>query len=233
MNLPPLQPVDLAVRTPVSSYMKAIAAVCPFIEPSAQAGCLHGCVIAPDCHSDQDIHPRLFEQLVPLVERFRDARRALVEKQQRLLICHTVVIHVPPHLNAQTARLLNWPNWLSWGLKQLYTPKEIVFGFVRRSAIEKTQSGRIIPPAPFHAVIIRSRVVSSDQRFFPNNQPLLEAMMQADDDGQDAHAAMFGDVPDIRNPQALREAGYFDRVRKWGQQTVASQQPPGRGDQAC
>jgi hypothetical protein len=225
---PPLQPIDLEFNSPVSMYLKKIAVVCPFIEPAARAGCLFGCVVVPDCQQRVDIHPRLFEQLVPQIERFRDARRALPDKQQRLLICHTVVIHVPPQLDAETARQLTWPNWLGWALKQLYTPKELVFGFVRKNVAEQSTFGQPIPVSPFHAVIIRSRVVSSDQRFFPNNQALLQAMMEADDDGADVHAAALGKVPDIRDPQAMRDHNYFDRVRQWGQKVVNELPPPGK-----
>jgi hypothetical protein len=220
VNLPPLHRIDFTINTPVSAYMKATSAVCPFINPAIRAGCLHGCVIAPDCRNSEEIHPRLFEQLVPLIERFRDDRSALAEKQQRLLICHVAVIHTPANLDAEVVRLLNWPNWLAWSLKHLYTPKEIVFGFVRKNVIEKSFFGQSIPVAPFHAVVIRSRVVGSDHRFFTGNQPMLEAMMQADDDGQNAHAAVPVDPVDIRDPQAMRNASYFSRVRQWGQKLL-------------
>jgi hypothetical protein len=223
MTLPVLRPIDLDVPTPVSAYLKKMTAVCPFIEPAARAGCLQGCVITPDCQTAEDVNPRLFEQLVPLIERFRDARRALPNKQQRLLICHTVVIHMPPHLDAETARQLAWPNWVVWPLRQLYTPKELVFGIVRKNAAERSSSGSPLPPSPFHAVIIRSRVVNSDHRFFPNNEPLLQAMMQADDDGEDVHTAALGQVPDIRDSHALRNAGYFQRVQQWAHKIVSDQ----------
>ncbi len=117
MPLPALRPIDLTIPTPVSDYLKKITPFCPFIEPAARADCLHGCVITPDCQTPEEIDPRLFEQLVPLVERFRDARRALPIKNQRLLISHTVVIHMPPHLDVETARRLVWPNWVVWALK--------------------------------------------------------------------------------------------------------------------
>jgi hypothetical protein len=223
MPLPPLQPIDLEIRTPVSDYLKKIAQFCPFIEPAAKAGCLHGCVIVPECETADEIEPRVFEELVPVIERFRDDRRALPNKQQRLLICHTVVIHTPPQLDAETARRLAWPNWVAWALRQIYTPKELVFGIVRKGAPEQSSTGSPLPPSPFHAVIIRSRVVHSDQRFFPNNESLLQAMMEADDDGENAHAAALGEVPDIRDPRAMREAGYFQRVKEWGQKTVKEQ----------
>ena len=228
MTLPVLRPIDLDVPTPVSAYLKKMTAVCPFIEPAARAGCLHGCVIVPECQTTEDVDPRLFEQLVPLVERFRDARRALPNKHQRLLICHTVVIHMPPHLDAETARRLAWPNWVVWALRQLYTPKELVFGIVRKNVAERTSSGSprvesILAPSPFHAVVIRSRVVHSDQRFFPNNEPLLQAMMEADDDGEDVHAAALGQVPDIRDSHVMRDTGYFQRVRQWAEKIVSEQ----------
>jgi hypothetical protein len=223
MTLPPLQPIDLDIPTPVSAYLKKMTAFCPFIEPAARAGCLHGCVIAPDCITAEDIDPRVFEQLVPLIERFRDARRALPEKSQRLLICHTVVVHMPPHLDVETARRLVWPNWVVWALRQLYTPKELVFGIVRKGAAESSSAGSPLPVSPFHAVVIRSRVVRSDHRFFPNNEPLLQAMMEADDDGEDVHAAAFGQVPDIRDPEMLRDMQYFQRVREWAEKIVRQQ----------
>jgi hypothetical protein len=221
-NPPALQSVQLSVPSPVANYLSALRTVCPFIEPSARAGLLWGCVISPDCKSVPEIHPRVFEQVVPLIERFRDARRALPEKQHRLLICHVVILHMPLPLDAETARQLTWPNWLSWAVKQLYTPKEIVFGFVRKGVAEKTQSGIAIPVCPFHAIVIRSRVVGSDHRFFPGNQPWLEAMMEADDDGGDVHSTALGQMPDLRDPQALRVANYFERVKTWGQQLLGA-----------
>jgi hypothetical protein len=106
----------------------------------------------------------------------------------------------------------------------LYTPKEIVFGFIRKNVSEKSSLGETIPPAPFHGIVIRSRVLGSDLRFFKGNQPLLQAMMQADDDGQNAHVVVPGEVPDIRDPQALRNADYFQRVRRWGQGIMGMRQ---------
>jgi hypothetical protein len=196
--------------------MKGMTAVCPFIEPSASAGLLYACEIAPNCSTAAEIHPRLFEQLIPVIERFRDDRRALMEKQHRLLICHIAHLRMQPHLDADTARLLNWPNWLGMLLKLLYTPKEIVFGFVRKNIAERSSFGTPIPVAPFHAIIIRSRVVGSDHRFFKGNQPLMQAMMEAEDDGQNGHALIPGDPVNIRDPQAMRDADYFERARQWG-----------------
>jgi hypothetical protein len=223
MSLPVLRSIDLEVPTPVSAYLKNMTGVCPFIEPAARQACLHGCVITPDCKVVEDVYPRLFEQLVPLVERFRDARRSMSNKHKRLLICHTVVIHMPPHLDVETAKQLIWPNWLVLALRQLYTPKEIVFGIVRKNAPERSLSGSQLPASPFHAVIIRSRVVNSDHRFFPNNDQLLRAMMTADDDGENVHAAALGQVPDIRDSQAMRETGYFQRVKQWAEKIVVEQ----------
>ena len=219
-TMPPLQSIDLEATSPVSVYVKANAAVCPFIEPAERSGCLSFCEMTPDCHEAQDIHPRLFEHIVPMIERFRDDRRALTEQQQRLLICHTVVIQVPTLLDAAAVKLLTWPNWLAWSLKQLYTPKEIVFGFIRKNIAERSSLGVSIPPPPFHGLIIRSRVAGSDLRFFKGNQPFLEAIMQADDDGLNPHAVIPGEAPDLRDPQALRNAGYFQRVLRWGQEIL-------------
>ena len=217
MSLPPLQKIDLTINSPVAVYVRATAPACPFIQPGAAAGSLFGCVITPQCLTSADLHPRLFELLIPVIERFRDDRRSLTEKQQRLLLCHTVVMHVPPQLDADMVQSLSWPNWLGWALKQIYTPKEIVFGFVRKDVIEPSLFGRTLPVAPFHALIIRSRVVSSDKRFFTGNQPLMQSMMEADDDGENAHRIFPGEVPDLRDPGAIRSSNYFDRVRAWGQ----------------
>ena len=72
--------------------------------------------------------------------------------------------------------------------------------------------------APFHAVIIRSRVANSDARFFPQNQTMLRALEAADDDGGDVHAQLLGTVPDVRDPQAMRDDNYYQRVLdKWKQ----------------
>ena len=221
--LPPLQPVDLEANLPVSFYFKANAAVCPFIEPAWRAGCLSFCEVTPDCHTVQDIHPRLFEQLVPIIERFRDSRRALAEKHRRLFICHTALMQIPGQLDADAVKLLTWPNWLNWSLKQLYTPKEIVFGFIRKNIVEKSSLGVSIPAPPFHGIIIRSRVVGSDLRFFKGNESLLQAMMEAEDDGQNAFSVVPGEIPDIRDPEALRHADYFNRVRQWGEQNMIAQ----------
>lgn len=220
MAPPLLLRVDLASESPVSRYLKATAAVCPFIEPAARAGVLFASEVTPDCQTAQDIHPRLFEQLTPRIERFRDDRRVLTEKHQRLLICHFVVMHLPPSLDRDAVRLLNWPNWLGLLLKQLYTRKEIVFGFVRKNVSQRSSFAAAVPVAPFHALVIRSRVVGLDGRFFTGNQPLSQAMMQAEDDDADVHAAALGDVPDIRDPQAIRDANYYQRVQQWGQKML-------------
>ncbi len=220
-TLPPLEPVDLASPLPVPAYIRALTAVCPFIEPADRAGLLYACEVVPDCGAEADIHPRLFEQLVPQVERFRDARRALPAAQQRLLVCHTVVIRLPPHLDAAAARLLGWPNLLGWSLKQLYTPKEVVLGFIRKGVPERSPPGVTIPVAPFHGVILRSRVAHADQRFFPGNEQMLRALMDADDDGGDVHGPLLGTVPDVRDPQALRDGNYYQRVLQRWAQTLA------------
>lgn len=209
-----LQSVDLSLPSPVSRYLIQSAAICPFIEPSARADLLFASELSPDCQTASDIHPRLFEQLIPRIEQFRDHRRSLPEKQQRLLVCYCLQIHLPPSLDADAVRLLTWPNWVALLLKQLYTPKEIVFGFVRKHFAERSSFGASVPIAPFHGIIIRSRVVGTDHRFFTGNQPLLDAMMEAEDDGGDVHAAALDKVPDIRDPQAMREAGYFERLKQ-------------------
>ena len=213
--LPPLQLVDLASAGPVAAYLRATTAVCPFIAPSAEAGLLHACEASPDCRHAGDIHPRLFEQLVPQVERFRDARRSLPDAASRLLVCHTVVIRLEPRLDGDAVRLLNWPNLLAWSLKHLYTPKEVVLGFVRKGVAGRSASGVEVPVAPFHAVLIRSRVAGPDRRFYPGGGPLLHAMLAAEDDGQNAHAPLLGRVPDLRDPQALREDDYYQRFLNW------------------
>jgi hypothetical protein len=48
-------------------------------------------------------------------------------------------------------------------------------------------------------------------------------MMQADDDGADVHTAALGQVPDIRDSQAMRDAGYFQRVQQWAEKIVSEQ----------
>jgi hypothetical protein len=220
-SLPPLHPVDLTSASPISAYLKATVAVCPFIEPSSNLGNLYCSEVTPDCQTPRDIHPRLYEQLVPLIERFRDLRRALPEKPQRLLICHIVILRFAPHLDHEAATQLKWPNLLGWTLKQLYTPKEIVLGFVRKHVAENSSFGTPVPVAPFHAVLIRSRVAHSDHRFYPNNDPMLKAMMEADDDGRDVHAPMLGAVPDVRDPDALRDGKCWQRVEQWWKKTLA------------
>jgi hypothetical protein len=220
---PALQLVDLAGNAPLSAYLRATTEVCPFIEPSAKAGCLFSCVVTPDCQVPEDIHPRLFEQLVPLIERFRNARRAIAERQQRLLLCHTVLLDLPMHLDADAARLLNWPNWLGLCLKQLYTPKEIVLGFVRKNAVERSSFDAMMPPAPFHAIVIRSRVVGSDHRFFKGNEVWTQAIMEAQDDETNVHAANFPNAPDIRDPRVMRDANYFQRVQQWANEIINKQ----------
>jgi len=215
-----VQPADLTGLSSASLYLKASAAVCPFIEASVKAGCLYTLEAGLDCRTANDILPRLFEQLIPRIEQFRQQRRALPQKQQRMLICHVVIIQLAPSLDADAVRVLNWPNWTGLLLKQLYTPKEIVFGFVRKTVTGRSSLGIAIPPAPFHAVVIRSRVTGTDERFFHGNEALLKAVMEAEDDGADVHVAALGDVPDIRDPEAMRNANYFDRVRQWGHKAL-------------
>ena len=222
-RLPSLEPVDLDSDSPAAKYLRATAAVCPFIEPSAKAGFLSICEITPDCKSGNDIHPRLFEQLVPQIERFRDVRRKLPEKLHQLLVCHTILVRFPPHLDAEAVRQLRWPNLLGWTLKYLYTPKEIVLGFVRKGVAENASFGAPIPVAPFHAILIRSRVVATDRRFYPGNEAMLKSMLDAYDDGADVHSAILEDVPDIRDPQALRDGNHYNRLCQWWQKKLARQ----------
>jgi hypothetical protein len=216
-----LQSVDLGGQSPVSRYLRETSAVCPFIEPAARAGLLFACEVTPDCQIAAEIHPRLFEQLIPCIEQFREHRGSLPDKQQRLLVCYFVVIRFPPTLDADAVRLLAWPNWVGLLLKQLYTPKEIVIGTVRKTVAERSTCGTPVPIAPFHAIIIRSRVVGSDSRFFTGNQPLLQAMMEADDDGADVHAGFLDRDMDIRDPQAIRDSGYFERVKQMMLKTLS------------
>lgn len=216
----PAQPIRFGDASPadaVAHYLREMARVCPFIEPSAQAGCLYAWPVTLDCRTAEDIHPRMFEQLIPAVERYREQRRALPDKSQRLLLSHTLIFHLPAHLDAEANRLMAWPNWLGVLVKHLYTPKSIIFGFIRKGVAERSSTGEAIPVAPFHAVVIRSRVIGSDQRFFTGNAAWLSALAEAADDGADVHAGLLPAVPDLRDPAALRAADYFHRLRAWGQ----------------
>jgi hypothetical protein len=201
----------------VTAYLKEMARVCPFIEPSANADCLYASRVALDCRSADEIHPRMFEQLIPAIERFREHRRALPDKNQRLLFSHTIAFGLPEVLDAEVNRLLGWPNWLGLLIKHLYTPKAIVFGFIRKGVAERGSGGEAVPIAPFHAVVIRSRIVGADHRFFAGNEALLSALAEAADDGGDVHAGLIHPVPDVRDPAALRAGNYFHRLRAWGQ----------------
>ena len=215
---PAAYPVDLTAADPMSAYLRATVAVCPYIEPAARAGrCLFGAEVSPDCQSADELHPRLYEQLVPQIEHFRDARRAQPDAQRQLLLSHTVVVRLPPELDAAAVRLLAWPNLLGWTLKHLYTPKAIVLGFVRKGVVEPSAAGPPVPAAPFHAVIIRSRVVRPDARFYPGNDAFLAAMRSADDDGTDVHAPLLGTAPDPRDPDALRTDQTYQRMLRWFQ----------------
>jgi hypothetical protein len=197
--------------------MEEMARVCPFIEPAEKAGCLYTSRVALDCQGEQDIHPRMFEQIVPAVEQFRARRRELPEKNQRLLLSHTILFQLPAHLDGPANRLMTWPNWLGFLVKHLYTPKAIVFGFIRKGVAERSSAGEPMPVCPFHAVVIRSQVVGSDQRFFAGNQEFLAALAAAEDDGANVHLGLLPDIPDLRDPAAIRAADYFHRLRAWGQ----------------
>lgn len=194
-----------------------MASVCPFIEPSEKAGCLYASQITLDCRSAGEIHPRMFEQIVPAVERFRDRRRELTDKSHRLLFSHTLVFHFPPELDAEANRLMGWPNWLGFLIKELYTPKAIVFGFIRKGVAEPSTEGDMMPVSPFHAVVIRSKVIGADHRFFAGNEALLSALAEAKDDGGSVHGGLPGSVPDFRDPLAIRADCYFDRLRAQAQ----------------
>lgn len=190
-----------------------MAALCPFIEPSEKARCLYASQITLDCSKSDDIHPRMFEQIIPAIERYREQRRTLADKNHRLLLSHTVIFRIPAHLDAEANRLMTWPNWLSYLVKDLYTSKALVFGFIRKGVSERSTAGEPIPVAPFHALVIRSKVVGADQRFFAGNQALLSALAEGVDDGGNPHAGLLAEIPDIRDPAALRATEYFSRLR--------------------
>jgi hypothetical protein len=214
------QPVrfdDARAADPIARYLREMARVCPFIEPSEKAGCLYASQVTLDCRAAEDIHPRMFEQLVPAIERYRERRRALPDKNERLLLSQTLVFHLPAHLEAEANRLMAWPNWLGALVKHLYTPKSIIFGFIRKGVAERSSLGEPIPVAPFHAVVIRSRVIGSDQRFFAGNDAWLSALAEGTDDGTDVHAGLLHGTPDLRDPAALSADNYFHRLRAWGQ----------------
>ena len=163
---------------PVVGYLKRMASVCPFIEPSEKADCLYASQITLDCRGAGEIHPRMFEQIIPAVEGFRDRRRELADKSHRLLFSHTLVFHFPPELDAEANRQMGWPNWLGFLIKELYTPKAIVFGFIRKGVAERSTEGDMMPVSPFHAVVIRSKVIGADHRFFAGNEALLSARLK-------------------------------------------------------
>ena len=213
----PIRFAGSAVADPITRYLADTARVCPFIEPSEEAGCLYASQVTLDCRSGDEIHPRMFEQLIPAVERYRAQRRALPDKHQRLLLSHTIVFHLPAALDAEANRLMGWPNWLGVLVKHLYTPKAVVFGFIRKGVHERSSMGEVIPAAPFHAVVIRARVIGADQRFFTGNDAWLSALAEAADDGGDVHAGLLPQAPDVRDPDAIRAADYFHRLRAWGQ----------------
>lgn len=197
----------------IRDYLKRMAALCPFIEPSEKAGCLYVSQITLDCSKSEDIHPRMFEQIVPAIERYREQRRNLADKNRRLLLSHTIVFRIPAHLDAEANRLMAWPNWLSYLVKDLYTPKAIVFGFIRKGVSERSAGGEAIPVAPFHALVIRSKVIGADHRFFAGNEALLSALAEAVDDDGNAHAGVLPEIPDLRDPAAIRASQYFARLR--------------------
>lgn len=197
----------------IRDYLKRMTVHCPFIEPAEKAGCLYVSSVTLDCSKSEDIHPRMFEQIVPAIERYREQRRSLPDKNHRLLLSHTLVFRVPMHLDAETNRLMTWPNWLSYIVKDLYTPKAIVFGFIRKGVAERSVSGEAIPVAPFHALVIRSKMVGADHRFFAGNEALLSALAEAVDDGGNVFAECAGAVPDLRDPAAIRAGDYFHRLR--------------------
>lgn len=174
---------------------------------------MHASQVTLDCRSSDEIHPRMFEQLIPAVERFRQRRRELADKTQRLLLCDTLVFHVPGELDAEANRLMTWPNWLGFLLKDLYTSKAIVFGFVRKGVVERASTGQPIPACPFHSVVIRSKVIGTDQRFFTGNEAFLAALAEGVDDGGDVHAGLVGQVPDVHDPAAIRASNYFLQLR--------------------
>ena len=99
-----------------------------------------------------------------------------------------MTIHVATHLDEDAVRLLNWPNWLAVVLKKLYTPKEIIFGFVRKNVVERSIFGGVCFQLRRFMPLLSARAVVGywDSRFFTGNEPMLQAMMQADDDDQDA-----------------------------------------------
>lgn len=202
---------------PITAYLQEIARVCPFIEPSEKAGCLYARQVSLDCRTRDEIHPRMFEQLIPAIELFRDQRRALSDKNHRLLVSHVIVFQLPAELDAEANRLMTWPNWLSFLVKDLYTPKAVVFGFVRKGVRENSSEGEEIPIAPFHAVVLRSKVIGADHRFFAGNEALLSALAEAVDDGANVHAGLLPQTPDVRDPADLRSADYFNRLRAWAQ----------------
>lgn len=202
---------------PIVSYLKSIGPICPFIEPAERAGCLFASQVTIDCRTSAEIHPRMFEQLVPAVERFRDRRRAMLDKSHRLLLCDTVVFHIPAEFDAEANRLMAWPNWLGFLLKDLYTSKAIVFGFIRKGVSERSSTEASIPASPFHAVVIRSKIIGADHRFFAGNEALLSALAEGVDDGADVHAGLVRQVPDVHDPAAIRASGYFQQLRALGQ----------------
>jgi hypothetical protein len=209
----PIRFSDSGVTASIVGYLKTMASHCPFIEPSEKAGCLYASEVTLDCQTTGEIHPRMFEQIVPAVERFRERRRELVNKSDRLLFSHTIVFRFPAQLDADANRLMAWPNWLGFLIKDLYTPKAIVFGFIRKGLAERSSAGAIMPVAPFHAVVIRSRVIGVDHQFFAGNENFLSALTEADDDGGDVHGGLLPGVPDVRDPAAIRAADYFDRLQ--------------------
>jgi hypothetical protein len=211
----------------ITAYLKLMTRVCPFIEPAERAGCLYASQIALDCNTGAEIHPRMFEQLIPAIERYRERRRALPDKNHRLLLSETVFFRIPAHLEAEANRLMTWPNWLGFLVKDLYTAKAIVFGFIRKGVSERSSEGEAMPISPLHAVVIRSKVIGADHRFFAGNEAFLSALAEAVDDGGDVHCGLFPQVPDVRDPLAIRKDNYFDRLRSWAQDRIRNR-PGGR-----
>lgn len=213
----PIRFDDRNATEPLTIYLRAMAQVCPFIEPAEKAGCLYAWRTGLDCSLADQIHPRMFEQLVPAIERFREQRRALPDKNRRILLSYTLAFELPAALDAEANRQLTWPNWLGVLVKHLYTPKGVIFGFIRKGVVERSSTGETIPIAPFHAIVIRSQIMGADQRFFAGNEAWLSKLAEAADDGADVHAGLMPQVPDLRNPAALRAGDYFRRLRTWGQ----------------
>ncbi|REK88840.1 hypothetical protein DY245_19090 [Streptomyces inhibens] len=158
----------------ITDYLRAMAAHCPYLAPSASRG-LTGWTVYEIAGNAQAAEAEVFHAGVQAAEWIR----VLTTRPHGALVCENIVL-----LGGDSAAHRELMAWPPWALKHLYGPVGLMFGKFWAGE-EHTDRGRHIPVPPVSFLPVRCAVRPVDPRFLEDTPDLAHSLASAVDDGRD------------------------------------------------